>query len=265
MEIDGESNYVKQVFLHEKFDNTFPPGTPKDESFDIQAIESNAWRARPYNRTIQIQGWTLYFLMGVSVGVIAFVMNNIEELLFEANIEWTQDITDKDGLGLGWLVYTVFSVVCVAAGTALSLYYGPGAIGSGVAETMGVVNGYNYHGFIGVNTLITKALGVVFAVAGGMRVGKEGPLAHIGSLVGCGMIYLPFKFNEAFRNDRDKRNIIAAGAGVGVAVAFGAPIGGVLFAYEVSKANSFWTFQLAWKTFLATAMSNFTLAVCRAL
>jgi len=56
------------------------------------------------------------------------------------------------------------------------------------------------------------------------------------------MIYLPLKFTQNFRNDRDKRNIIASGAGVGVAVAFGAPIGGVLFAYEISKANSFWTF-----------------------
>ena len=40
--------------------------------------------------------------------------------------------------------------------------------------------------------------------------------------------------------------MVAAGAGVGVSVAFGAPIGGVLFAYEVSKANTFWTFDLAW-------------------
>jgi chloride channel 7 len=147
----------------------------------------------------------------------------------------------------------------------MSLFYGPGAIGSGVAETIGVVNGVNYKDFIGLNTLITKALGVIFAVSAGIRVGKEGPLAHVGSLVGVAMIYLPFKFTYNFRNDRDKRNIIASGAGVGVAVAFGAPIGGVLFAYEISKANSFWTFQMAWKTFLATATGNFTLALLNAI
>lgn len=147
----------------------------------------------------------------------------------------------------------------------MSIFWGPGAIGSGVAETMGVVNGYNYHNFIGINTLVTKILGVVFAVTGGMKVGKEGPLAHIGSLIGVSSIYLPININKPFRNDRDKRAIIAAGAGVGVSVAFGAPIGGVLFAYEVSKANSFWTFTLAWKTFLATSIANFTLTFCNAL
>jgi H+/Cl- antiporter ClcA len=140
----------------------------------------------------------------------------------------------------------------------MSVYWGPGAIGSGVGETMGIVNGYNLKNFIGINTLITKIFGNVFAVSGGMKVGKEGPLAHIGSLIGVCCLYLPIGINIPFRNDRDKRAIIAAGAGVGVSVGFGAPIGGVLFAYEICKANSFWTFTLAWKTFLATSLANFT-------
>lgn len=54
---------------------------------------------------------------------------------------------------------------------------------------------------------------------------------------------------------------MAAGAGVGVSVAFGAPIGGVLFAYEISKANSFWTFGIAWRTFFATSLANFILTI----
>jgi chloride channel 7 len=180
--------------------------------------------------------------MGVFVGIVAFLMTILEDFLFEYKLEWTQELLTEHGFGLSWFVYVVFSMIMVAIAVVMSLYYGPGAIGSGVAETIGVVNGVNYHAFIGVNTLITKALGVVFAVCGGLRIGKEGPLAHIGSVMGVCMIYLPLNFTKKFRNDRDKRNIIACGAGVGVAVAFGAPIGGVLFAYEISKANSFWTF-----------------------
>lgn len=59
--------------------------------------------------------------------------------------------------------------------------------------------------------------------------------------------------------------MVAAGAGVGVSVAFGAPIGGVLFAYEVSKANTFWTFGIAWKTFISTASANLILTILASL
>jgi len=59
--------------------------------------------------------------------------------------------------------------------------------------------------------------------------------------------------------------MVAAGSGVGVAVAFGAPIGGVLYAYETSKAMNFWTFGIAWRTFLSTSVATFVLTLLEAL
>jgi len=119
-------------------------------------------------------------------------MDKMEEFLVGTNKSITQSVMGPgSGLWQGWAIYVAFSVLLVAVATSISVFWGPGAIGSGVAETMGIVNGYNYHGFIGLNTLVTKIVGVVFAVSGGMKVGKEGPLAHIGSLVGVASIYLP--------------------------------------------------------------------------
>ena len=69
--------------------------------------------------------------------------------------------------------------------------WGTGAMGSGVAEVIGVVNGIVYPDAINVKTLITKVIGVVFAVVGGLAVGKEGPLAHIGANLGSAVVYLP--------------------------------------------------------------------------
>ena len=137
----------------------------------------------------------------------------------------------------------------------MTTYYGPGAAGSGVAEMIGYMNGVNYPGFIAVETLITKVFGVVFAVSARLCVGKEGPLAHIGSNWGLLTIYLPNLGFEFLRNDEDKRVLLAAGGSAGVAAAFGAPIGGALFAYEMSKPATFWEFKMIWKTFITCSFS----------
>ena len=54
---------------------------------------------------------------------------------------------------------------------------------------------------------------------------------------------------ENYRNDGDKREIAAAGCAAGVSAAFGSPIGGSLFVYEIAKPSSFWSFNLTWKIF----------------
>lgn len=99
---------------------------------------------------------------------------------------------------LAWFVYAIFNTVYVLAATVMSLYFGPGAIASGVAETLAYVNGVNFPNFISWPTLITKCIGVSLAVAGDIKVGKEGPLAHIGSIIGVIMLYIPWGCNRAF-------------------------------------------------------------------
>ena len=51
----------------------------------------------------------------------------------------------------------------------------------------------------------------------------------------------------------------------GVSAAFGAPIGGALFAYEMSKPNTFWKFSVIWKVFVCCAMAVFSLSLFNAL
>lgn len=114
---------------------------------------------------------------------------------------------------------------------------------------------------IGVRTLIVKILGTCLGVSACLAIGKEGPLAHIGAIVGHMVLYMPFKFSKYYQNEHCKREIAAAGAAAGVSAAFGSPIGGSLFAYEISKPSSFWSFGLTWKIFFCSSISTFTLNI----
>lgn len=58
---------------------------------------------------------------------------------------------------------------------------------------------------------------------------------------------------------------MAAGTSAGVAAAFGAPIGGALFAYELSKTTSYWTFSMLWKTFTTCAFAVLILGILQTL
>jgi chloride channel 3/4/5 len=107
------------------------------------------------------------------------------------------------------------------------IYYS--AAGSGVAEVRVILSGFVLHGFLGVKTLIIKSAALVLSVASGLSLGKEGPFVHIATCIGNIACRLFAKYD---RNDGKRREVLSAAAAAGVAVAFGAPIGGVLFSLE---------------------------------
>jgi H+/Cl- antiporter ClcA len=84
-----------------------------------------------------------------------------------------------------------------------------------------------------------QILGSIGSVAGGLIVGKEGPLVHVGACIasilgqGGSVRYgMTWKWLRYLKNDRDRRDLVTCGAAAGVAAAFRAPVGGVLFALE---------------------------------
>jgi chloride channel 3/4/5 len=77
-------------------------------------------------------------------------------------------------------------------------------------------------------SLAIKTITLPLAIASGLSVGKEGPSVHVAVCAGHTISRLFRLSRSAF----SMREIYAASSAAGVAVAFGAPIGGVIFSLE---------------------------------
>ena len=85
------------------------------------------------------------------------------------------------------------------------------------------LNGIRIPRVIRLKTLICKATGVMFSVASGLAVGKEGPMIHSGAAIAAGISqgkssslkFFDTGFLKAFRNDQAKRDFVSGGAAAG--------------------------------------------------
>jgi chloride channel 3/4/5 len=132
------------------------------------------------------------------------------------------------------------------------VYYS--AAGSGVAEVRVILSGFVLHGFLGVKTLFIKTFALIMSVASGLSLGKEGPYVHIATCVGNIACRL---FQKYDRNDAKRREVLSAAAAAGVAVAFGAPLGGVLFGLE--EVAYFFPAKTLFRTFFCCFTAALTL------
>lgn len=110
--------------------------------------------------------------------------------------------------------------------------FAPYAAGSGISEIKCIIAGFVMKGFLGFWTLLIKSICLPLAIASGLSVGKEGPSVHYA--VCTGNVISKF-FGKYKRNAAKTREILSACAAAGVTVAFGSPIGGVLFSLEVGS------------------------------
>ena len=201
----------------------------------------------------------MYALVGLLSGIAAFIIDILVDNLVHWKWSTSQMIINYNSVTAGIITFMAFSTLFGGSAALLTVFMGPGAVGSGTTELMAYLNGINYPKFFGFRTLFVKVFGLCLAVSAGLCVGKEGPLAHIGAILGHAVVYLPIDSIAKFRNAVDKREIACAGAAAGVSAAFGAPIGGSLLIFEVSRPSTFWSFELTWKIFFSSSIATFVL------
>lgn len=235
----------------------------KKQSLNFDMMSSEVFLNRPGDKGQEGWKWFALLLIGFSMGMIAFGMSSLEEFLIDKREYLSQKALKgaNDSQFVGWIVIASYCLISSCFAATLTTKFGPGANGSGIAELMAYLNGVNYPKLMEINSLITKIFGAIFGINGGLCIGKEGPLAHIGAVTALSVIYyVPIPAFDFFKNDVHKREFVCAGISAGVSAAFGAPIGGTLFSYELSKPTTFWTFSMLWRIFFCCCCSTFTLS-----
>ena len=189
-------------------------------------------RSNPDNQWID---FGMFILWVVALSVISCIFTLLTKTVVPSSVSLATldenlgaDRTTHQDSGGGDSPASISSPNATSIPTRPAMVYYPAA-GSGVAEVKVINSGFVLHGYLGVKTLVLKTIAVIFSVASGLSLGKEGPYVHIAACVGNICCRLFSKYNQ---NDGKRREVISASAASGVAVAFGAPIGGSLFSLE---------------------------------
>ncbi|XP_073137026.1 chloride channel protein CLC-d isoform X1 [Henckelia pumila] len=234
------------------------------ESLDYEVIENHAYRQEQAKRGKLYVGysvlvkWFLALLIGIGTGLAAVFINLSVENFAGWKYSLTFDIIQKSYFA-GFLVYMLINLALVLSSVYIITNFAPAAAGSGIPEIKGYLNGIDTHGILLFRTLVGKIFGSIGSVGGGLALGKEGPLVHTGaciaSLLGQGgstKYHLSSRWLQIFTSERDRRDLVTCGCAAGVAAAFRAPVGGVLFALE--EVTSWWRSQLMWRVFFTSAI-----------
>ncbi|MDZ8035768.1 MAG: chloride channel protein [Nostoc sp. DedQUE08] len=102
--------------------------------------------------------------------------------------------------------------------------FAPEASGSGMSEVKAVLARVPMP--LNLRIALVKLIGATLVLGSGMPLGREGPTVQIGAALANQLS------NWAPTSPEHRRQLIAAGAGAGLAAAFNAPIAGVLFVVE---------------------------------
>ncbi len=112
-------------------------------------------------------------------------------------------------------------------------YVDKGIAGSGIPQTKAALFGFPVK--LGIKSAAIKLLGCIISLGSGLALGREGPTVQVAA--GLSSAFSKLRKTSPVHNTQ----LIAAGAGAGLAAAFNAPLAGVLFVLEelIKKMSGF--------------------------
>ena len=161
-------------------------------------------------------------VIGVAAGLIAvafqYAIYGVEELRLFVRAYFLDHSVP------GWLILpAIGGVVGLFAGWLVQKF-APETSGSGIPHVKAVL--LHLRELHWVRVILVKFAGGVAALGSGLSLGREGPTVQMGAAVGKGLA------NVLKAPKRQESQLIAGGAGAGLAAAFNAPLAGFLFVIE---------------------------------
>ncbi|XP_031755486.1 chloride channel protein ClC-Kb isoform X2 [Xenopus tropicalis] len=195
------------------------------------------------------EDWIFLFLLGISMATISFGLDVTIAKLQRANL-WVYDALDRYRY-LQYFSWVLYHVLLMITSAGMAKYISPQAAGSGIPEIKVTLRGVVLAEFFTLRTFIAKLIGVTCTLAAGSTIflGKVGPFVHMATILATQLGRLMVKLVGAKENPSRKYEMLVAGAAVGVACCFVAPVGGVLFSVEATATH--FAVRNYWRGFFA--------------
>ncbi|KAL8208753.1 hypothetical protein R6Q57_008165 [Mikania cordata] len=236
------------------------------ESLDYEIIENGVfnqdWRSRSKFQIFQYLSlkWILCLVIGIAVSLVGFFNNLAIENIAGEKFVITSNMMLANRYLAAFLIFAAANLGLTVFACLITTLIAPEAAGSGIPEIKAYLNGVDAPAIFSFRTLLVKIVGSIAAVSSSLNVGKAGPMVHTAACIAAALTCqggskkygLTWRCLRFFNNDRDRRDLVTCGSAAGIAAAFRAPVGGVLFAFE--EMASWWRSALLWRAFFSTAI-----------
>ena len=198
---------------------------------------------------------------------------------------WGGDCTGEGEAGLprdapqslwrAYATYALYNTFLIFLASCFT-YWAPMATASGLPPLKAFLNGVAVPDLLVARTLVAKVLGVTLVVSTGLPLGREGPMVHTGAIVAARVTRATVKIPTALRRrfgwprklttpvqarvPSAQINWIGVGCAAGVAAAFNAPLGGILYSFE--EVCSHWNAKMTWRAFFCVVVAAVVYNLC---
>ena len=170
-------------------------------------------QSRDSTRTAMLRATFIGLVAGLGALGLEFAALGLSRLRLWASSEYP-----------AWIVLPLCGLLGGLISGFLVQKYSPTAYGSGIPQVRAFLLGARQP--LDLKLAFVKLIAGSIALGSGLVMGREGPTVHVGAAIAA-------QVNKWFpANKEHEKQLVAAGAGAGLAAAFNAPIAGVLFVAE---------------------------------